>query len=97
MSKYITVTRDGRVAAPVYRGLVEAYGARTDLHLDPRDSGLGTLLRAMHQHPRSIPLYLIRITNTPSMLNQHSFVPIESQDPSESPRTLRVSDVCVFV
>lgn len=92
MSKYITVTRDGRVAAPVYRGLESRGGPRgpgTDLHFDPRDPGLGTLLRAMHQHPRSIPLYLIKITNTPSMLNQHSFVPIESQDPSESPRTVR--------
>lgn len=39
----------------------------------------GTLLRAMHQHPGSIPLYLIKTTNTPSTLNQHPFVPIETR------------------
>ena len=39
----------------------------------------GTPLRAMHQHPGSIPLYLIKTTNTPSTLNQHPFVPIESR------------------
>lgn len=38
----------------------------------------GTPLRAMHQHPGSIPLYLIKTTNTPSTLNQHPFVPIET-------------------
>lgn len=42
--------------------------------LDPRHPPL----RAMHQHPGSIPLYLIKTTNTPSTLNQHPFVPIES-------------------
>lgn len=76
MSKYITVTRDGRVAAPVYGGLDEQ---------GPRSGparGLwtcGTPLRVMHQHPGSIPLYLIKTTNTPSTLNQHPFVPIESR------------------
>lgn len=39
----------------------------------------GIPLRAMHQHPGSIPLYLIKTTNTPSTLNQHPFVPIESR------------------
>ncbi|KYQ48005.1 hypothetical protein ALC60_12965 [Trachymyrmex zeteki] len=39
----------------------------------------GTPLRAMHQHPGSIPLYLIKTTNTPFTLNQHPFVPIESR------------------
>lgn len=68
MSKYITVTRDGRVAAPVYGGLVER-GAWIR----------GTPLRAMHQHPGSIPLYLIKTTNTPSTLNQHPFVLIEAR------------------
>jgi len=68
MSKYITVTRDGRVAAPVYGGL------------DERGAWIrGTPLRAMHQHPGSIPLYLIKTTNTPSMLNQHPFVLIEAR------------------
>jgi len=68
MSKYITVTRDGRVAAPVYGGLDER-GALVR----------GTPLRAMHQHPGSIPLYLIKTTNTPSTLNQHPFVLIEAR------------------
>lgn len=76
MSKYITVTRDGRVAAPVYGGLDDR-GPGPGPRARPRTRG--TPLRAMHQHPGSIPLYLIKTTNTPSTLNQHPFVPIESR------------------
>lgn len=76
MSKYITVTRDGRVAAPVYGGLDDR-GLGPGPRARPRTRG--TPLRAMHQHPGSIPLYLIKTTNTPSTLNQHPFVPIESR------------------
>nr|KAF7430081.1 hypothetical protein H0235_006479 [Vespula pensylvanica] len=70
MSAKVSVTCDGRVAAPV-RGVLEEEEPVEELVEDPyggfiwvqRDSGLGTMLRAMHQHPRSIPLCISHQNN----------------------------------